>query len=338
MVDVPAKSRFPAPRLTIFNHKGGVGKTTLTVNIAAAIAETGRKVLLVDSDPQCNLTAQLVEESVVDDLLDHSDDVGGQTLWSAVKPIVEARGDVLPIRPIALANGQFLIPGDVKVAEFEQELDSLWSECFERKTKGFRGTTALSTLVNQVAEDTNADVVMYDSGPNIGPLNRVILLDSDFFVVPAACDLFSLRAMETLGITLKRWVSLWQTIIQLAPRGTALLPGQPKPLGYLPQRFRIYGGEPSSGYSSFLPRMDKAFNSDIIRLLSDVIPGIEVRSDWFKLGELKDFGALASASQTQGLPISKVNAGTPAQRSAAHDAFKTVAERILQRMALSGKQ
>ena len=91
MANVP---RNRAKRLAIFNHKGGVGKTTLTVNIAWAIASLGKKVLLVDSDPQCNLTSYLVEESVVDDLLDNSDGNGGRTIWSSLKPIVEATGGV----------------------------------------------------------------------------------------------------------------------------------------------------------------------------------------------------------------------------------------------------
>ena len=79
-------------RLAIFNHKGGVGKTTLTVNIGAALAERGHRVLLVDSDPQCNLTSYLVDADVVDDLLDRSDSEEGRTLWSAVKPLSDATG------------------------------------------------------------------------------------------------------------------------------------------------------------------------------------------------------------------------------------------------------
>jgi cellulose biosynthesis protein BcsQ len=48
--------------MTFFNHKGGVGKTTLTVNVADALADLGVKVLMIDADPQCNLTSFYLEE------------------------------------------------------------------------------------------------------------------------------------------------------------------------------------------------------------------------------------------------------------------------------------
>jgi cellulose biosynthesis protein BcsQ len=78
----PSATKRPL-RLAVFNHKGGVGKTTLTVNIAAALASLGKRVLLVDADPQCNLTSYIVDEDVVDDLLDTSDTEAGRTVWSA---------------------------------------------------------------------------------------------------------------------------------------------------------------------------------------------------------------------------------------------------------------
>src|ERR1700685_1130365 len=92
------RKRHQAARISVFNHKGGVGKTTLTVNIAAAVASLGKRVLIVDSDPQCNVTAYLIEESVVDDLLDKSDTPEGQTLWSAVKPFSEGEGKVKTVQ------------------------------------------------------------------------------------------------------------------------------------------------------------------------------------------------------------------------------------------------
>ena len=81
-------------RITIYNHKGDVGKTTLAVNIAFALSSFGKSVLLVDSDPQCNLTLYLLSDDVVDDLLDHSNDRDGKTIWSAVKPVIDSTGSI----------------------------------------------------------------------------------------------------------------------------------------------------------------------------------------------------------------------------------------------------
>src|SRR5262249_17736250 len=122
-------------RLSIFNHKGGVGKTTLTVNLAAALAQLGRKVLLVDSDPPCNLTSYIVAEDVVDSLLDESDGKNGQTLWSALKPLSEAAGGFRAIRPIEAGgfDGVFLLPGDIRLSEFENDLGEFWALSFQRK-------------------------------------------------------------------------------------------------------------------------------------------------------------------------------------------------------------
>jgi cellulose biosynthesis protein BcsQ len=55
--------------IALFNHKGGVGKTTLAVNVGEALAGLGLRVLLVDADPQCNLTAFYLDEKQLDELL-----------------------------------------------------------------------------------------------------------------------------------------------------------------------------------------------------------------------------------------------------------------------------
>ena len=326
-------SRHKSIRISVFNHKGGVGKTTLTINIAATLASMGKRVLLVDSDPQCNLTSYLVDDKVVDSLLDSSNGVNGQTLWSAVKPISDAAGNVRSIDPIELSiDNLFLVPGDIQLSAFEEDLNQLWSECFQRKVRGFRGIAAISSVVNLISSDLKVDYVFYDSGPNIGPLNRVILLDSDFFVVPAACDLFSVRALKTLGHTLAGWIRDWKLISQLAPDDVFLLPGMPKFLGYIPQRFRIYRGQPTSGHSTYLSRIERQVTSDIVNVLREIDVSLASKSmSLNKLGLIKDFGTLATESQTQGLPIRDVQAGTPDQRKDADSAFKTIAEKIIQR-------
>jgi len=323
--------RHGAKRLALFNHKGGVGKTTLTINVAWALTNMGKRVLLVDSDPQCNLTSYLIEESVVNNLLDTSDDASGRTVWSAVKPLVEALGDVKLVTPLPVGEGLYLIPGDIRLAEFEQDLATMWAECFQRKLKGFRGITALSSMVNVSCETLDIDYVFYDAGPNIGPLNRIILLDSDYFVIPAACDLFSVRALKTLGHTMASWIRDWKTIAELAP-DVYLLPGMPALIGYITQRFKVYAGTYTAEFSQMLPQIERAVGADVAALLqrvdSRLVPfGL---SD-LRIGEVQEFGSLAVAAQKQGTAIAEVHSGTSEQRAVAAEAFQEIAEKIVER-------
>jgi len=316
----------------VFNHKGGVGKTTLTVNIASALADANKKVLLVDSDPQCNLSSYLVEASVLDDVLDHSDTDAGQTLWSAVKPIVEAAGDVKPITAVERFPNVFLVYGDLKLADFEQELPQMWLEALQRKLKGYRGVTALSYTVNEIAAQHDVDYVFYDCGPNIGALNRAILLDCDYFIVPAALDEFSIRALKTLGITLENWIRTWRTVLDLAPDNTYLLPGAPKFLGYIIQRFRVYGGQVSAGQAAYLPRFEKQIYSDIVSRLRSV--DHELASESLVenvLGEVRDFSTTATKSQIQGVAIDNVQGGNQQLKKEARASFSAIAQKIIER-------
>lgn len=328
----PAKKK--PVRISVFNHKGGVGKTTLTMNLAATLANMGRRVLLVDSDPQCNLTSYLIADDVVDDLLDKADGDNGQTIWSALKPLSEATGSFKIVKTHSTpVDNLFLLPGDIRLSEFEVDLSDFWAQGFQRKLRGFRGTTAISELVTAVAANVNADYVFYDSGPNIGALNRCILLDCDYFIVPVACDLFSLRALRTLGRTLVSWIQDWQTVSALAPEETLLLSGKPKFLGYVPGSFRVYGGTIAQHHSHYLSQIEKDIHSQIVALLRKVDTELaQGTMAQFKLGEIKYFGSLVPSSQMEGLPFYSVKAGTPDQRTTAKQALMTLAKRVEQRI------
>lgn len=126
MARARAAGKAPPIRISVFNHKGGVGKTTVTMNLAASLAELGRTVLLVDTDPQCNLTSYLLNEGTVDALLDGADGPKGRTIWSAVRPVSEAVGAVRRVPPIATTvDGVYLLPGDIQLSQFEADLAEL---------------------------------------------------------------------------------------------------------------------------------------------------------------------------------------------------------------------
>jgi cellulose biosynthesis protein BcsQ len=304
------------------------------MNLASALADMGRRVLLVDSDPQCNLTSYLIADDVVDDLLDKADTDAGQTIWSALRPLSEATGSFKVIKTHATPVGNLsILPGDIRLSEFEVDLSDFWAQCFQRKLKGFRGITAISELVSAVATNLNVDYIFYDSGPNIGALNRCILLDCDYFIVPVACDLFSLRALRTLGRTLVSWIRDWQTISELAPEDTFLLNGKPKFLGYVPGGFRVYGGAIAQQHSHYLSQIEKDIHSQVVTLLRKVDPELAQGTlSQFKLGEIKDFGSLVPSSQKDGLPFYSVKSGTPDQRATAKQALMALAKRVEQRV------
>lgn len=192
---------------------------------------------------------------------------------------------------------------------------------------------ALSALVNQVCGTFGIDAVFFDSGPNIGALNRVILLDCDYFIVPAACDVFSVRALKTLGHTLAGWIQDWKTVSDLAPDDVYLMPGRPDLLGYIPQRFKVYRGTTTAAQSTYISKIERHIGSDVVAPLRSIDSKLAVGPiSQLKLGMIKDFGVLVTPSQEEGVPIAETHAGNPAQREEARHAFLAIAKKIVSRL------
>ena len=320
-----------ARRLVLFNHKGGVGKTTLTVNIAHALAESGKRVLLVDTDPQCSLSSYFLEEDYLDSLLDASERPGGQTIWSALKPVSEGVGPIQPIEAIRVGHNLHLAVGDIRLADFENTLGDAWTWCLNRNRRGYHCTSGISALVDRMVDDTHADYVFFDAGPNVGPLNRAVMLDCSHFVVPAACDLFSTRAIKTLGFTIADWVSIWSTVREIAPEGIQLLPGRPQFAGYIPQAFRVYRGEMAKSPLSAIAGLEDGIITYVWRPLqraSGVAPTKDAPVK-LKIGEVKYFGSLVADAQLQGQPLWQVSGGTSKAKSTAKLEFGEIAKELV---------
>ncbi len=333
MVSNKKHTRRKEPRLTLFNHKGGVGKTTLTVNLAFSMAQMGKNVLLVDSDPQCNLTSYLVEADVVDEWLDESERPHGKTIWSALRPVLQTGGELKKISPYERAQRVYLLPGDIRLSEYELDLQQAWIDCLQRKIRGFVETAALSTLVSSCAKEVEADFVLYDVGPNIGPLNRAILLDCDCFIVPGACGYFSTRALKTLGHSVASWIRDWDVISRLAPNDVPLLIGRPAYIGYVLQRFRMYGGDISNSYKEYARQLDRHSYSDVAAVLKEIDEELAPGSlSHFKLGQIKDFASLANLAQEQGLDMAHVDGGAQYLKDEANEAFQEFARKVIARI------
>lgn len=331
-------------KIALFNHKGGVGKTTLTVNIADALVDAGKRVLLVDADPQCNLTSFYMEEAQLEQLLQDSNGVGaaaGGTVWSAVKPVVEGRGGIAPIQSYRLPNETcWFLPGDVLLSEYEEVLPEAWTDSFARRTRGYDVTTALAQVVNRAAHEVKADIVFYDVGPNVGALNRVILLDCDYFITPVTADLFSLRALSTVGRSLTKWMRDWETVRSLAsPQDAArIFIGKPAFLGYITSAFKVNAGRNAANpHAEWEAKIAPRVRDRIVKELEGVSSGL-VPAGANKLGGVKHFHSLAPEAQKHGVAIGAlrgmVNPGHYSQVDEAAREFVHLANEIIKRSGI----
>lgn len=329
-------------KLALFNHKGGVGKTTLTINIADALADAGKTVLIVDADPQCNITSFYLDEVDLEKLLGDSNVHGSDaTLWSAIKPVVEGRGGIIDI-PEWQVHKQpiYLLPGDVLLSDYEEELPAAWTECFARRTRGYDVTTALSRVAARTAQKVRADVIIYDVGPNVGALNRAILLDCDSFITPVAADLFSLRALTTVGRSVAKWMTDWTTVRGLAsPADQSILPlGRPHYLGYITSAFKVHTGKSAANpHSDWEKKIAPRVRDRIIEDLKKVDPKL-VPQGGNKVGAIKHYQSLAASAQQHSVAIGKlgglVNPGHTAAINGAKADFADLAKEIIKRAGI----
>ena len=243
-------------------------------------------------------------------------------------------------------NNVHLLPGDVLLSEYEEELSSAWTDSFARKTRGYDVTCALSSSVNDRAKDIGADIIIYDCGPNVGALNRVILLDSDFFITPVAADLFSLRALTTVGHAISKWVKDWETIFNLAliNEKKRLLKGLPVYLGYIATAFKVSSGErkalPHEHWENKIAtRVSKRIVNVLLNTNKKLVTNFKSGSRINKIGDVKHFHSLAASAQEHATTIGclkgKVNTGHNHQIDEAKSEFDILAKNILKRMGIN---
>jgi chromosome partitioning protein len=160
--------------LAITNQKGGVGKTTTSVNLAAGLAQAGRRVLLVDLDPQGNATM--------------GSGIDKRTLKASVYQVLLGLASAETARVRSEAGGYDVIPADRDLAGAEVELVDL-----EPRLK-----TALESIVAEY------DYILLDCPPSLSMLTVNGLVVADAVMIPMQCEYYALEGLSDLVNTIKK--------------------------------------------------------------------------------------------------------------------------------------
>jgi cellulose biosynthesis protein BcsQ len=303
-------------RMALFNHKGGVSKTTTTFHLGWTLASKGHRVILVDADPQCNLSGLVLGLKGEQEFEEFYQDEADRNIRAGLAPAFESQPR--PIQPVAClevpgCEGLFLLPGHIQLSEYEVTLGIAQELSGSIQTlQNLPG--ALAYLMDVTAERHKADFVIVDMNPSVSSINQNLLMTSDYFLIPASPDYFSVMAIESLSNVIPRWQS-WSTRAKTNPvlkGATYPYPSKdPKFLGTVVQKFRPRKGAPTIGFQKWIDTLNKRVSELLVPSLEPL--GMMLPRERYEqvegllpnmcLALVADFNTLIAKSQEYNVPV-----------------------------------
>lgn len=340
--------------VSLFNHKGGVSKTTTAFNLGWMLARCGKRVMLVDCDPQCNLTGMVLglEDLETAESIQGTKDGRPLNIREGLAPAFESRPSLIePVECVRVPGNEnlWLMPGHIGLAEYEvtlgiaQELSG--SLVTLRNLPG-----SLRYLIDKTANAYSIDIVLVDMSPSLGAVNQNLFATSDLFLVPMHPDYFSTMAVKSLTGVLPKWKAWSSSAAALSTLQEAEYPFpsvNPHFLGYVVQKYRPRGGFPSRAFQTWVDQLEDAVANTLIPameacglMLDEVVYAAAGYDPRQPILQMPDFNSLIARSQEHRVPIfeltpeqleqvGSVLAVTQASQESFASLFKEAAERTI---------
>lgn len=200
--------------ITFFNHKGGVGKTTLVHNLGFILANKGYRVLLIDADPQMNLTAAMYGLSTSLEYSTDEDSKWNQNIekYISLSEYINVRLKGQPCnKEILRINSEYsknsfvdLISGSINLANIEADLYGIIKNRNEF-------TNDIPHKFEQAIKQNKDDYhfILIDTSPSASSIiNALIMMTTDYFITPVSPTFFSLQAIDNLSTIFNNWIKL----------------------------------------------------------------------------------------------------------------------------------
>ncbi len=298
-------------RIVIFNHKGGVSKTTTTYHLGWKLAEKGKKVLLVDADTQCNLTGLILKDKF--DEYYTNIETKYNNLKDGVSPAFKASPE--PIEAVECYQIErnpnlYLLPGHPNLSEIEPSLS--FAQTAGNTFSVLQNLPgAFNALIEKIVEKYGIDIVFFDLNPSMSAINQNLFSISDLFIIPTNPDPFSFMAVKTLSEIIPEWMKRKQQLHDIFKNVSYNFPLR-KTLfgGIITQKFNIRNGQPVKPYRDNLDEIKKAVKEILYPNLKKYDLTFEEQKyddagldDNFVIAEIPDFQTLGQQATKFGIPV-----------------------------------
>ena len=308
--------------IAMFNHKGGVSKTTTTFHLGWKLARLGKRVLIVDADPQCNLTGLALGIEDYDSLFGFYDSKRNNDIFSIMAPYFNMSDagsrSLQPFGATDIVGNENLklLAGHVKFAELDMQIaTAITSSAGLPVLRELVGV--FNRLIRRVADEMNADIVAIDMSPSISATNMCLLMGSDNFIVPTMPDFYCYQAIDSLSDVFPKWAATMSEF----KNGIILPRNNPKMLGVISQNYRVYTADPNAekkqmsvSFQKWADKIKKITNDKLVESLSKhdmIIPrelfekNVKYDSP-YNLANIQDLNTLISLSQRLSKPVFEI--------------------------------
>lgn len=330
-------------RIALFNHKGGVSKTTSVYHLGWMLTNLGKRVLLVDGDSQCNLSTLAIGEEGFENLLETNPEY---TIKELLTPAFKGQPKLLEAQTaIQVKDNEslFLLPGSFDLTEYDVALGMSFGL---NDTIGVLANLpgSFNYLIAQYEAKYNIDYTIIDLNPSLSAINQTLVLTSDYFIVPTACDYFSRLAIKSLRKILPSWEN-WAKKARgiLDDSSYPLKTNTPKYIGAIIQNYNIRYGKPTQANQEIIDSIRNEINENFIPELNIAGMLIETGVQNFDI-QISDFNTLNALYHQHGYPVFEIteqmmkDAGWFGQtlktnenkKNTFRENYKLIAERVLQ--------
>jgi hypothetical protein len=208
----------------------------------------------------------------------------------------------------------FLLPGHQDISDLDTQIAlALKVSAGVPAVRNIPG--ALPKILQEVAKKYNFDYVLYDLSPNVGGLNEVLLMSSDYFIIPASPDYFCWQAVLSLSKRIPQWkreISIYKESNSFDNDGYSIK-NKPLFIGMIQQKYKIYRKGPAASFENWITKIRESVNDSLVpelKKISCVVDEIKLKDTLgssgltpYDLAQISDFNSLIAISQDNAKPV-----------------------------------